>query len=599
MFVYGSIAKGGIHIMKEIKWLITTIKGYKKFIYTGWGLSILCTILAMAFPYLFATLVREVIEKGNKDRLFPILASMLLVVLIRVLVRYGMQRILEFASQNIFKKIRDQIYKKLQELDFSYFDRHGTGELMVKIVGDTDVIRNFIAAAMSLIIENVLYFVFAFIVISTINWQLMLILLTISPVIGIVTYKFSKRIKPIFLQIREQYSKLNSVVEENISGNRVVKAYTREAYEIQKFDKENDEYMRINVEATKTNARFAPILDGLSSTMIFIFLISGGTFLYLSKIEMWQFVAINSYLWAIIGPMRMSSNLINELQRFYIATNRIMEILRAEPLIENPKNAIYHVVEGVVEFKSVSFGYPGEKITLKNISFKANKGEVIAIVGPTGSGKTTLASLISRFYDIGEGEVLVDDINVKNYNIQNLRSKIGIAMQDVFLFSETIEGNIAFGVPDISFDEVVAAAKIAGADGFIRKMPEGYDTIVGERGVGLSGGQRQRLSLARALCKNPSILILDDTTSAVDMETEREIQKALNGVLKDKTTFIIAHRISSVKHADQILVLEDGVITERGTHQELLAKKGYYYSIFETQLGTFADRIEGQVVNNG
>jgi len=585
--------------MKEIKWLITTIKGYKKFIFTGWGISIVCAMLAMAFPYLFATLIKEVIEEGNKDRLFPILASMLLVIVAKVSVRYGMQRILEFASQNVFKRIRDQIYKKLQDLDFSFFDRHGTGELMAKIVGDTDVIRNFISAATSMILENVLFFVFAFIIISTINWQLMLILLTVSPVIGIVTYKFSKKIKPVFVQIREQYSKLNSVVEENISGNRVVKAYTREAFEIEKFDHENDEYMRINIEATKTNARFAPILDGLSSSMIFIFLISGGTFLYLGKIQMWEFVAINSYLWAIIGPMRMSSNLINELQRFYIAAIRIMEVLRAEPLIENSKNAIFHDVEGVVEFKSVSFGYPGEKTTLKNISFKANKGEVIAIVGPTGSGKTTLAALISRFYDVDEGEVLVDDINVKDYNIQNLRSKIGIAMQDVFLFSETIEGNIAFGVPDISFDEVVAAAKIAGADGFINKMPEGYDTIVGERGVGLSGGQRQRLSLARAICKKPSILILDDTTSAVDMETEREIQRALNGVLKDKTAFIIAHRISSVKHADQILVLEDGVITERGTHQELLAKKGYYYSIFETQSGTYDDRIEGQVVNHG
>lgn len=588
--------------MNEMKWLFNIIKGYRKYIFTGVFISVLCSILAMAFPVLFGTLVREVVEKGKKEALLPILATMIGVVLLKVSLRYSMQSLLEYSSQNIFKNMRDQIYNKLQIQDFSFFDRNGTGELMAKLVNDTEIVRNFIAAAATLIIENVLYFIFAFIVISNINWKIMLILLTVSPVIGIVTYKYSKKIKPVFVQAREQYSKLNSVVEENISGNRVVKAYTREDYEIQKFDKENDEYMRINIEATKTNARFGPVLDGLSSTMIFIFLSVGGTFVFLKKIEMWEFVTINSYLWAIIGPMRMSSNLISEVQRFYIAASRVMSILRSEPLVTNPICPIEHDVDGVVEFKSVTFGYPGEAIVLKDISFKANKGEVVAIVGPTGSGKTTLASLISRFYDVDEGEVLVDNINVKDYDIRSLRSKIGIAMQDVFLFSDTIEGNIAFGVPDVSFDKVVESAKIAGANDFILRMPDGYDTIVGERGVGLSGGQKQRLSLARAICKDPSILILDDTTSAVDMETEREIQKALNGVLEDKTAFIIAHRISSVKHADQILVLENGRITERGTHTELLAKKGYYYSIFETQSGSFdqgALDVERQVVNYG
>jgi ATP-binding cassette, subfamily B, multidrug efflux pump len=309
-----------------------------------------------------------------------------------------------------------------------------------------------------------------------------------------------------------------------------------------------------------------------------------------------ELVTFNSLIWALNNPMRMAGWLLNDVQRFIASAEKVEELLNTKPEMSNEtKTFNVKQFKGVVDFNHVSFSY-GDEPVLKDVSFKVTPGQSVGIIGPTGAGKSTLVNLLCRFYDAGSGEIRVDGLNVRDWNITKLRDSMATVMQDIFLFSDTIEGNIAYGNPDASFEAVQAAAKMAEADEFISKLPEGYDTIIGERGVGLSGGQRQRIALARAILKDPTILILDDTTSAVDMETELRIQRTLKSILKEKTCFIIAHRISSVKEADLILVMENGTIIERGKHKELLAKKGYYYKVFRNQNGNFDGQHDSEDV---
>jgi ATP-binding cassette subfamily B protein len=323
----------------------------------------------------------------------------------------------------------------------------------------------------------------------------------------------------------------------------------------------------------------------------------GGMWVINGELTMGELVTFNSLIFAINNPLRMAGWIINDVQRFAASGEKLIELWKAETKIDNSVNPIkLESLKGRIKFNNVSFSYDDEEPVLKNVNLEVNTGETIGIIGPTGSGKSTLISLLCRFYDCTEGNITVNDFDLKDLDLNYLRKNIAVAMQDIFLFSDTIEGNIAYGVPDASFEQVKKAAELAGAHDFIMKFPEGYNTIVGERGVGLSGGQRQRIALARALIKNPSILILDDTTSAVDMETEHAIQVELNKFNENITTFIIAHRISSVKNADKILVLDEGRIIEQGNHEELMNKKKYYYDIYMNQFGNFDEEGKRQVV---
>ncbi|KAI4453969.1 atp-binding cassette sub-family b [Holotrichia oblita] len=423
--------------------------------------------------------------------------------------------------------------------------------------------------------------------------------LAFAPVIGACAFLQSKEIKPRFSLIREQFSRLNTVCQENISGNRVVKAFTQEDFEINKFTTENQAFWQRNVDSSHVWAKYLPILEICAGLLGFILLLAGGILVILGKMELWQMITINGYLWAINNPMRMLGWLMNDTQRFVASLEKVFDLMRQKIYIKNPEDAVNPgKIKGGVEFKSVWFNYDRNNLgepALKNISFKIEPGKTLGIVGATGSGKTTLINLIGRYYDVTSGEILVDGINVKKYELFGLRRNVAIASQDVFLFSDTVEGNIVYGVPDAPMETVFRVATIADADGFIKEMEDGYDTIIGERGVGLSGGQKQRLSLARAVAVNPSILILDDTTSAVDMETEHSIQAALKETKQNNpgmSIFIIAHRISSVKSADLILVLDKGEIIERGTHDELVGLEGYYYNLFMNQYGDYKKEAE-------
>jgi ATP-binding cassette subfamily B protein len=437
------------------------------------------------------------------------------------------------------------------------------------------------------IVSNLSIFIFAIISMSMINLKLTLFMISITPIIAFFTLKMTKVVGPTFFAIRESFSRLNSVVQENISGNRVVKAFAREDYEIEKFRKANHNYRENNLKAAGIWEKYLPVLDSLAGTLSVIMILAGGILVINKSMTLGDLVVFNGYIWALNNPMRMSGWLVNDVERFFASTIKIRELLNAEPKIKNDfEIQDVRPIKGNVEFRNVSFNYGKEEI-LKNVSFKVKRGETIGILGPTGSGKSTLINLMCRFYDSTSGSIYIDGVDITEYDVKTLRSNIAVAMQDIFLFSDTIEGNIAYGNPSASLEQVEKVARVAEAHDFIVDMADGYDTIIGERGVGLSGGQKQRIALARALLKNPSILMLDDTTSSVDMETEFKIQSEVNSIYKNQTNFIVAHRISSVKDANLILVLDDGKIVERGTHDELIQQGGYYYSVYQTQLGDF------------
>ncbi|WP_207715022.1 ABC transporter ATP-binding protein [Clostridium estertheticum] len=571
------------------RWVWKYAKKYNIKIIIGFILVIICSAMNMVAPYLSGTIVDKVIMGKESNILIPLLGVITAAILLRSILRYIFLILLENMSQDSIFDIRNDIYSNLQKLDFDFFDKTSTGDIMNKMTGDIDAVRHFLAWVCYNVLENSFIFLFGIAIMFSINYKLTLILLIFTPPIAYFARKLAIDVKPTFFNVRQQFSKLNSVAQENISGNRVVKAFAKEEFEIGKFGKENDEFRKRNIDSAKVWGKYLPIIDSLSISLNIVIILIGGIMVINQSITIGNLVTFNAMIFTINNPMRMAGWLINDIQRFSASGEKIIELMNTKPKIKNSENQVEEDrIKGNIEFKNVNFNYGDEEV-LENINLKVSPGQTIAIIGHTGSGKSTFVSLLCRFYECTKGEILIDGYDIKDFNLRRLRKNIAVAMQDIFLFSDTIEGNIAYGLPTASMDEVRWAAGIAGADDFINKMEEGYDTIVGERGVGLSGGQKQRISLARALLKNPSIIILDDTTSSLDIQTENNIRHSLDKYFKDKTTFIIAHRISSVKNADMILVLNKGRIVERGTHSELLVKKGEYYNVYINQFGNFDD----------
>jgi ATP-binding cassette, subfamily B, multidrug efflux pump len=578
--------KGG-EGMASLYWIWSYIRSQRVKLFTGLFLALFVSGLNMLNPYFAGKIVDEVILGDNDSLLWKLLAVMIVVVVIKTIIRYNYQLMFERVSQNVIYNIREKLYNRLQLLDFSFYDRNRTGDIMARMTGDMEAVRHFTAWTVYMIFENLTVLIFALVFMFSIHPPLALAMLAVTPIIGYFAYRLSQDVKPTFSAIRGQFSKLNSVVQENISGNRVVKAFAKEEYEVDKFSVENDAFKDKNIDSAKVWEKYLPVLDSLAGVLTVVMILVGGIMVINKSLTLGQLVTFNSLIWALSNPMRMAGWLINDVQRFIASAEKIQELQNEQPGIANITNSKKpEHTKGYVEFNHVDFSYGEEKV-LEDISFEAKPGQTIAIIGPTGAGKTTIVNLLTRFYDVDKGEVKVDGIDVKEWEMRRLRQSTAMVMQDVFLFSDTIEGNIAYGEPDASMEDVQRAAKMAEAHGFIKELPEGYETIVGERGIGLSGGQRQRIALARALLRDPAILILDDTTSAVDMETEHKIQTTLKTVLREKTCFLIAHRISSVKEADLILVMENGRIIERGTHEELLLEKGHYYKVYQNQHGNF------------
>ena len=577
--------------MGYIRWFLSFLKKYRVRMIVGLILVFITSLLVLINPQISGMIVDEVIEGQHYEKLGILLLIMIGVTLVRSLLRFTFLMCFESSSQGLVYDMREEAYRKLMKEDFNFFNKNRTGDLMSRQTGDMDAVRHMVSHVIYFSFENILVFLMALVMIFSVNVKMALCMLIVLPFTLAVTLSQRRHIKPAFDRVRDCFSSLNAFAQETIAGNRVVKAFAKEDYELEKFDRENDGYRDGQLNATSIWMKYIPMFEILSQCLTIILMIMGGFMVIDGEMTIGNMVTVNGYLWMLNSPLRQAGWIINDLQRFLTAIEKIYKVYTTEPDIKQPE----HVVEkrklkGSVTFDHVNY-YTNDDTVLKDISFHVEPGQTVGIIGATGSGKSSLINLICRFYDVNQGRVLVDDIDVRNLDLQTLRGNIGIAMQDVFLFSDTIEGNIAYGNPDCTFEQVQAAAKIANADEFIREMPEGYDTIIGERGVGLSGGQKQRISLARAILKDPSIIILDDTTSAIDMETESMIQNELKKISDERTVFIIAHRISSIIHADQILVLDNGRLVERGTHEQLLAKKGYYSTVFHHQYGEF-DRFK-------
>ncbi|MEG0741236.1 MAG: ABC transporter ATP-binding protein [Clostridia bacterium] len=579
--------------MRQIKWLWSIMdQSYRRKHILALTISAVTSVMLLINPALTAVLVDEVIVGQNAEPLMRILLTMLAFKLLREGLRYFMVITLEKTSQSTLYNLRTRLFTKLQYHDMAFFDRNRTGDLMTRLSADVDWCRHFLSYIDYVAVDSVVMFLSTSIYLFFVNWRLALTLVLVTPLLSIITKVYSSRVRPLFVDMRDKLADMNTNAQENIAGNRVVKAFARESHEKERFDERSAAFRDANLDINKLWLSFFPYIEVLANAMTLITVFLGGVLIIQGHLTAGGLSIFTSLSWALSNPMRNLGNLLNDLQRFITSANKVMQIDLERPRIVDTPQAVDHTaMTGKIEFKNVSFRFDTLRV-LNDISFVAQPGQTVAIMGPTGSGKTTLIQLLARFYDVQEGAVLVDDCDVKRWKLQQLRGGIGTAIQDVFLFSDTVEGNVAFGNQALSVDEVKDFARRADADGFISQLPEGYDTVIGERGVGLSGGQRQRIALARALAVKPSILIMDDTTSAVDMETERIIQQELRSLPYACTKLIIAQRVSSVKDADLILILKDGKIAERGTHEELLKLHGYYYETYALQNGLELDEME-------
>ncbi len=552
---------------------------------------VIAIVLDMLYPKITQQIVDDVIFGGQLGLLTKLLAGIVIVGVGRSIFGYCKEFTFDKMASKIGTEMRKDLFHHIQTLSMDYFDQTNTGELMARVKDDVDKVWNALGYVGMLVIEVVIHVTFVLYCMFRLSWKLALVPFAAMILCGVTAIRMERKLDEIYEDISEENAVLTTVAEENLAGVRTVKAFAREKFEIEKFMSHNKRYYELNIRQAKTLVRYYPFFQFIGKVLPVTMTILGGIVVMRGEITLGELVAFVEYSRNCTWPMEMLGWLTNDVSAAAASYKKIQKIYRESPSIcEKKSPVVLQKVEGAISFEGVSFSLEGREI-LKDVSFVLPAGHTLGIMGATGSGKSSMINLLQRFYDATEGTVKIDGTDVRDLTLKQLRSSIAVVLQDVFLFSDTIEENIKMGQRKLlPMEEIRKAAESAQAKSFIEKMEEQYGTVIGERGVGLSGGQKQRISIARALAKHAPILVLDDSTSALDMETEHQIQKTLEA-LKDTTKLVIAHRISAVRHADEIIYLKDGAIAERGTHEELLAERGLYYETYMAQYGAGKDVI--------
>ncbi|MEM3712842.1 MAG: ABC transporter ATP-binding protein [Thermoproteota archaeon] len=542
-------------------------------------------LLNIVSPLIAGRIVDITVIKASSD-LWMYATAIIVLTLLSGIVLFLREYLSELMSQKVVYRIRVSIYRHLQDLSYSFYDRFDAGQIISRVARDAEIIGRLLGFALPNLIFSSITLVVVSTILLTINLKLALIAFSIIPFIALISLSFNRFVRPLFERNWSVMSNVSTIIQETVSGFKVLKALGIEEEIFKKFERKNSESYNIGMRIAFLSSLTWPSLGlivGIGSALLYWY---GGFQVVSGSISLGQLVTFTMYLGMLVWPIMSIGFVLSRYAEAMISARKIFEVLDTEPEVKEKPNAIeLKKVKGEVHFENVVFEYEEGKPILKGVSFKVKPGEKVAIVGATGSGKSTIIKLIPRFYDPREGRILIDSIDIRDVKISSLRRNIGIVHQDIFLFPASIRDNIAYGKPNATIEEIERVAKIAGIHDFIKSLPKGYDTLIGERGVTLSGGQRQRIAIARALLINPSILILDDSTSSVDSETEREIYESLKELVKDKTVFIITQRLSTLKLAERILVVDDGRIVEDGTHEELMKKGGIYAKLYLTQYG--------------
>lgn len=578
-----------------MKRILRYVSKYKGTVIIGTMCMLIVIGVDLFLPYLQQVFIDSGLMKGNQNVIVSVLVWIVIITVIKAMLGYGKEFLYDVLSSWVHQDIKNDLFAHIQTLEFEYFDNMNTGELMSRIGEDAENIWQTIGYGMRLFIENIIYFVISTIILFVLNYKLALACFIVMIPIGFIGIKLGKKFGEIYSKISDQTAEINTIAQEDIAGIKLVKAFSREKYEINKFLKMNKVYYDLNMEQAKIIGDYFPPIEFLTNIALVIMIVLGGFLVMDGEVSIGILVAFNGYIWNLIWPMRMLGELTDLLSRTVSSANKIFAIMDKDPSIKTKENfKDVKNIKGNIKFEGVNFKYD-DKLVLKNINLDIKAGSTVAIMGATGAGKSSLINLIGRYYDTCKGSIKIDGIDIKEYNLEFLRKNMAIVPQETFLFSETILNNIKFSNENASFEEIKEASKLACANEFIEGLELGYNTEIGERGIGLSGGQKQRIAIARSLVRKAKILILDDSTSALDMETEHELLKNLSNRKHESTTFIIAHRISAVKNADLIIYLEDGQIKESGTHDELLKKKGRYYDIYNDQFRDF-NLLEEEVI---
>ena len=574
--------------MNDYKRLILFIKPYWKRL----GLAIVCIVLSAAANLYVPWIIKDMVDKVLMDKdmmLLNIIAGGIVVVfLFRGIFYYGQSYLVSYIAQRVIIDVRELLYIKFQKLQLSYYEKKQTGTIMSYITNDVAALQAALVDSLIEMVTELSILIGSLIMMFYLDWKLSIVTLVVVPVIGQAMKVFGRKLKMSGALIQERTAEITSLLQESISGVRVVKSFAREDYEIKRFQNQNDLNFRANMKSVQLSSLLTPTVEFLAAVIVAVILWFGGYQVVNGVLTAGALVAFLTYAVNLANPVKRISRVYGTINKAMAAAERVFNVLDTEEELKDKPNAIeLPKISGTVKFDHVSFGYKEGVNVLHDLTLEAKPGQVIAFVGPSGAGKSTIANLIPRFYDVTAGSIKIDDIDIRDVKIQSLREQIGVVPQETMLFSGSVKDNIRYGRLDATDEEIIEAAKAANAHNFIMNLSDGYETKIGERGITLSGGQRQRIAIARAILKNPRILILDEATSALDTESEEIVQEALDKLMIGRTSFVIAHRLSTIIHADKIIVLENGRVCESGTHQQLMQTGGLYSHLYNIQ---FSDK---------